>query len=87
MSYTPLTPDWILLNLTTGHTCDANNQASIVCVDNSSHPFICESIIRSFYYIFVVDETENNRIQYFFNVDDIRDNCPETYAELIALKP
>lgn len=87
MSYTTLTPDWILMNLTTGHTCDANNNASIVCIDNSYHPFICESIVKSFYYSFVSDETENNRIQYFFNAEDIKDNCPNTYDELISLKP
>lgn len=84
---TTLTPDWILMNLTTGHTCDAGNNASIICADNSYHPFICESIIRSFYYNFIIDELLNIRIQYFFNADDISDSCPNTYNELISLKP
>ena len=87
MTYTPLTYEWILMNLTTGHTCDQNNNATVVSIDRSYHPYICDSIISSFNYIFVIDELLNIQIQYAFNADDIQSRCPNTYAELIALKP
>lgn len=87
MTYTTLTPDWILMNLTTGHTCDVNNNASVLSIDRSYHPFICESIISSFNYNFVSNELGDIQIQYFFGLIDIQDRCPNLYAELLALKP
>jgi hypothetical protein len=85
MAYTTLTPDWILMNLTTGHTCDVNNNASIRSINLDYHPLIIETL-RSYDQISLI-ENDNIEIQYSFNADNIQSRCPETYAELIALKP
>jgi hypothetical protein len=83
MAYITLTPEWILMNLTTGRTCNSNGIATLYTI-HIDYSRLIDIALESYIDSFVVNDEipEYLGIRYDFRLSEIKDRCPVLWQEL-----
>jgi hypothetical protein len=87
MSKIAATPDYVLMNFTTGHTRDLNDEITMYSINPHQTSAIAWTLQGSYTETFVIDDEDLDFIasKYVFNIEIIRDSCPTFYNYLMSI--
>jgi len=78
-----MTQEWILMNLTTGHTVTIDGDVTMYAL-SLSHARLIDNTLRSFTDDCITDDTDPNfvGIMYYFNMNNIETKYPNFWQML-----
>ncbi len=80
------TPEWVLMNLSDGWETDGNGIASIIIDESNSSKAWVELALISLDIEWDIVMFSSNQVietEYVFEIEDIKDSCPEFYEKLV----